>query len=306
MSMGTDVTVIIVVFHNSAKQLIDCYTSLKQSCALAGVESEVMFVLNEGEVPSELTDSVSVLDHRLGNVGYAVAVNLGINEANSPMCLVLNPDVKMKPDTIGVMFKYLRCFDNRDRVLFTAIQFNNSEIQVDAYTRWFTSTGHFIQHRLEKHRLQQLSNQNGLVKVAKIPGSSMLGSKKLLQELGPYDTNFFLYGEDVDMSIRASKSNISMYLVTGAQLEHDASSSQTLHGALVERARADAALRLVEKHKGVLAAYLAAIELTLVTIAGALVATQTSSHSYRIRLERLRVVRNFLRHKMQPPRFRSD
>jgi hypothetical protein len=124
-----------------------------------------------------------------------------------------------------------------------------------------------------------------VIPVKKVSGGALFGDTAALKSLGPFDESFFLYGEDVDLSLRARRSGLPLTLVPNARVLHDAGYSQRTHAPLVERARCDAALRLIHGRWGRVGALAGIAELLPVTLLGML-KQNNSSHSARARAAR--------------------
>ena len=67
-----------------------------------------------------------------------------------------------------------------------------------------------------KYHLGNLDeNENHAVDV--LAGAYMMIKKEVLQTMGGFDENFFMYGEDVDLSYRIQKAGFKNYYFSGSQ-----------------------------------------------------------------------------------------
>lgn len=114
-----------------------------------------------------------VLDNKK-NLGFGEAVNFGVNHSNSDLLLFLNPDAVLYPDTISVLVDNINNFGEKCAL---------------------------IEARQIPFESPKLYNPISM-DVIWCSGCCMLVRKKPFIEVGGFDKNIFLYGEDVDLSWR--------------------------------------------------------------------------------------------------------
>ncbi|MFE0748291.1 glycosyltransferase [Gordonia sp. NPDC058843] len=226
------------------------------------------------------------------NVGFAAAANRCVELARHEWILLLNPDARLGDGALHRLASLAtRDMAAGDRI-YCGWLISGQRVQVDAMMLWISSLSRVVRRAWYRRYLERRSGRDA-VEIQKVSGGACFGSRSTLLALGPYDSRFFLYGEDADMSARARHSGIALMAVPGVHVTHSAASSQASHSALVEAARADAAIRLSAYRLGRVGSYLFRFEFLLVTLLGAVLAARTSSKSARTRLKRLLVMRQW-------------
>jgi len=103
--------------------------------------------------------------------------------------------------------------------------------------------------------------------------------RDVAMELGPFDPQFFLYGEDRDMCRRARKLNIRLLICHQAVAIHEGGVSAKTVPEVVTRGQAAAAVEIASRKFGRPGAVLAAVDLLL---------TSRSSATRKIRFSEIR------------------
>ncbi|SNT30445.1 glycosyltransferase [Rhodococcoides kyotonense] len=283
MTTSATVDVVVVCFESDPDLLRACTDSVQASYRECGIEGSILLVDNASSTPVE--DTIDASNMRVlrmeRNVGFGRAVNHGVANSTADSILMLNPDAALAPDGLA---RFLDAADHHRRSLVGGWLHRDGRVQSDAYMQWNFSISRT--RRREQFASELAGVEEDVVVVEKVCGGALFADRKLLEELGPFDSRFFLYGEDADLSRRASAQGIELLVARRAEIQHIAASSQKSHGRLVERARADAAIRLTSYHCCRLTSYLQRVELALVTLAG-VIAGGASSASRRARVARL-------------------
>lgn len=132
------------------------------------------------------------------NLGFAPAVNQGIDKAENEYIFSLNNDTEVKKGSIKALVDLISSNEKIFSVQAKMLQYNNKELIDDVgdeynLLAWTKKTG-------ENH------NSNEYAEVCEIfsacAGAAMY-KKSLLNEMGAFDSEFFAYMEDVDLAIRS-------------------------------------------------------------------------------------------------------
>ena len=90
---------IIIINYNSTDQLLQCLDSIRR--ALGAFQAEILVVDNASSDNAEnirvLFPAVQLIQNQT-NLGFARAVNQGIQQGKSPYVMLLNPDTLMSDD----------------------------------------------------------------------------------------------------------------------------------------------------------------------------------------------------------------
>lgn len=146
------------------------------------------------------------------NIGFSSGVNLGINEA------------------IALNFKYFFLLNNdallakgSGEELLNALD-NNPSSLISLKVNW---AGKSVGLKYYHPYLGLLSDKKESDSwIPYFTGCALVFSKELIEKVGFFDESFFMYGEDIDFSIRAKQNNFSFILLDKKNwIEHYGSKS---------------------------------------------------------------------------------
>lgn len=149
------------------------------------------------------------IDNTDNNIGYAAAVNKGIRkglESNCDNFLILNPDISLGVDIDSERINDLsKHFD----IAGFAMRQEGRIYYGGEIDRWRMSGG-----LIEKKPISRFQ------KVDFVTGSCMFISKKVVDAIGFFEENYFLYYEDVDYCYRAKKEGLRVGIDSDCLYEH--------------------------------------------------------------------------------------
>jgi len=206
-----------------------------------------------GEYPEPGGDSAArLIVARPGrNTGFAGGVAVGIEslpQDTSGLIWLLNNDAITDRDALRELLATAR--RAHGRALVSSLVLDESTGAV-----WFERP-RFLPWRLEsrhwRFRGQHLPDDVEVGRVVSwrsvpyLPGCSLLIPDQLLRSIGGLDRSFFMYGEDVDLSIRALRLGYGLVLSRRSIVHHRTSSGTS--PAERERMISEASFRLTAKH----------------------------------------------------------
>jgi N-acetylglucosaminyl-diphospho-decaprenol L-rhamnosyltransferase len=290
-----DISIIFVAFRTPESLLNRSIESVIQAASFADVSFEVLIVDN-GELSPPLLHykELRVLGDGT-NVGFGQAVNLAIESATGADILLMNPDSIIEPSGISELMAART--KHQSPGVYGALLLNDGVPQVHAYNVWWSSTHLMLRKSAWRRQLDDWIARREPVPVNRLCGAGLFGAKSDLVPLGPFDDDFFLYGEDVDFSLRAQKAGLATVMVPAAVIHHDAGSSSGAPSSTVERARTDAYFRYAIRHASLPLAYAGRVESIVVALAGSIRPRQTPQ-ARQNRLSRLREIRRWGFHKL--------
>ena len=203
-----DVSIIVVAHNDEA----DLPLSVGSALAQRGVTTETLIVDNDsGDGSREAVERAAGERARLlalpENVGFAAAMNLGIGISSGRYVLALNPDCRLEPDFAAVLTGRL---DRRPDVGFASGRLLRAEGAGLSPTAWLDSTGiyrtatgrHFDRGSGEPADGRYTAEEEvfGASGAAGFYRREALESARIMT--GVFDSDFFLYREDADLSWR--------------------------------------------------------------------------------------------------------
>lgn len=222
---------VIIVNYRVPLFLEQCIISVKK--ALQQLSGEIIVVDNaSGDNSVEHLSSLFPDVHFIRsaeNIGFAKANNLGLSYARGRYVLFLNPDTLVPENTLTHCVSFLQQHHNCGAVGVKMINgfgyylpeskrarptFINSFFKLTGFSSLFPQSGLFNRYALghlpvdEQHAVDVLA------------GAFMMVRKNILDELQGFDTKFFMYGEDVDLSVRIQQLGHTIFYLGDASIIH--------------------------------------------------------------------------------------
>lgn len=198
---------IIIVTFNSEKDIYDCLDSIKQYSDINAEELEIIVVDNNSRQAETMSKEIRnrfghdiLLIKNTQNGGYGQGNNIGIRKATAPIILIMNPDVRlMEPifQTALISFekdKQLSMYGMKQMIspnvpstnTFACTNMMNGYLAT-ILTAISTRTDHYFA------RFMYFS------------GSCFFIRKQMFEEIGLFDEDTFMYGEEDDIHHRMKK-----------------------------------------------------------------------------------------------------
>jgi GT2 family glycosyltransferase len=190
------------------------------------------------------------------NLGFARANNLLAERASGRHLVLLNPDTVVKP---GALAALVACADEHPeagivggRTTFSDGTLNPSSCWARP-TLWSTFclgsglTSLFRRSRLFDPESMGSWQRDSVRRVDLVSGCLLLIRRELWRELGGFDEEFFMYGEDADLCLRAEEAGSHCLVTPRAEIVHLGGASERVRSdKMVSLFRARA--RLYRKH----------------------------------------------------------
>jgi len=222
---------IIIVNWNAGTQLEECLYSIRLAARNGFELLRVVVVDNassDGSAsPLEARELPLTVLRNDTNRGFAAACNQGAQGSQASYVLFLNPDCTLFQDSLDKPIHYLEQPEHAG-VGIAGIQLLHPEGGVSRSCARFPTPGHLISAALGLVHLSPLHfpdhrmtnwNHLGTRQVDHVIGAFMLIRRPLFEQLGGYDERFFVYLEDLDLSLRTAELGFtSVYLASAAAL----------------------------------------------------------------------------------------
>ena len=218
---------VIVVNWNAGDQLRACVDSIaKYGAGLVGK----VIVVDNGSVDGstagieELSNVTLVLAG--SNLGFGKACNLGAKQATSKYLLFLNPDAALYESTLPKCLEYMESPENLN-VGICGAQMLDQNGAISRSCARFPSVMGFFAHAIGLNRFfPRLSHFMGewsheyTRQVDHVIGAFYLIRHNLFKELEGFDERFFVYLEELDLSLRAAFKGWSITYLSEAKAFH--------------------------------------------------------------------------------------
>ncbi len=204
---------VIIVSWNTKKLLKKNLNALFQSTP--GFDFEVFVVDNDScdgsveMVKNEFPQAKLIANNK--NVGFAAANNMAIKQAKGEYILLLNPDMRIFPDTLNKMLSWMEEHPQAGIASCKLVDGNEEIIpHVRRFPRFWEQSAialklpHIFPGILNKYILKNFDYDNE-AEVDSVRGSFFMIRKEVIEELGGLDERYFIWFEEVDYCKQAKK-----------------------------------------------------------------------------------------------------
>ena len=205
-----DLTVIIVNY-NVRYFLEQCLHTVEK--ASRNIEAEIFVVDNNSvdgscEMVKEKFPHVRLIENH-ENLGFSKANNQALALSKAEFCLLLNPDTVVEEDTFEKCIEFMRSHEDAGGLGVHMIDGKGDFLPESkralptpavAFYKVFGLSMLFPRSRIfSRYHLGYL-NREETHEVEVLSGAFMFLRRKALDKTGFLDENFFMYGEDIDLS----------------------------------------------------------------------------------------------------------
>ena len=163
------------------------------------------------------------------NKGFSYANNQAIKQSDSEYVLLLNPDTVVAEDTFSKMLKFMdehpdagglgvKMIDGKGDFLPESKRgLPTPEV---AFYKVTGLSGLFPKTRIFGRYHLGFLDKNNVHQIAVLAGAAMMLRRAALDKSGILDEDFFMYGEDIDLSYRITKAGYKNYYFPGTAIIH--------------------------------------------------------------------------------------
>lgn len=157
------------------------------------------------------------------NLGFGAGNNLGAKEASGEYLLLLNPDIHLVDNSIEKMLDFITKHAEIGALTCLLYQKDAKNLQRHFFGDFQNFAG--ITVKRWKGRNTDLSKEFFYTDM--VTGAALMVKRKLFEEVGGFDQNFFMYIEDDDLCRRMSDLGLKNAVLTTARLIHYEGQSST-------------------------------------------------------------------------------
>ena len=222
---------VIIVNYNVKHFLAQALQSVFQSKTT--FEFEVYVVDNHSvdgsiEMVSEQFPQVHLIASKQ-NLGFSKGNNLAIKQAKGKYILLLNPDTIVKEDTFQKVVDFMEEHPNAGGLGVKMMDGNGRFLpeskrgfptpyvafcKMSGLSKLFPTSKKFNQYHLG------YLDKDETNEVDVLSGAFMLLRKSVIDEVGSLDEDYFMYGEDIDLSYRIKKAGYKNYYFPKTEIIH--------------------------------------------------------------------------------------
>lgn len=213
---------VIIVNYKVKYYLAQCLHSVLK--AMDGIDGEIIVVDNDSQDDSidyarELYPQVTFIENK-ENLGFSCANNIAIRQSKGEYVLLLNPDTIVNEHLLADCITLL---DTHPEIGATGVRMLNENgtfapesrrgvpTPFTAFCKMVGLTSLFPKSRLFGRYYMKYLDEYAATPIDIISGACMFIRKSVLDECGLLDEDFFMYGEDIDLSYRMLKTGKQNY-----------------------------------------------------------------------------------------------
>ena len=236
---------IIIVNYNSKLLLEQCLISVKK--AMTGIDTEIIVIDNNSTdgskeyLPAKFNDVRFIFNSE--NMGFAKACNMGFRNSSGKYILFLNPDTILAITSLTECISFfqthhdagavgVRMLDGKGRFLRESKRGEptpaTSFYKLFGLASLFPASGTFAKY-YQGHLPEKENNP-----VEVLSGAFMMIRREVFEKVNGFDEDFFMYGEDIDLSIRVTRSGYNNYYLGSTSITHLKGGSTTYNNTYVE------------------------------------------------------------------------
>ena len=219
---------VIIVNYNVKYFVEQCLNSLQR--ALEGIESEIFVVDNHSR-----DDSVKYLSRRFRqvniidvnhNLGFSRANNIAIRQSEGEYVLLINPDTFVSEDALSVAVNFMDAHPLAGGLGISMIGVSGNRAMesrrgiptpLTSLLKMLGKTSHYYMSYLPWNKPS---------KIEIISGAFCMLRREALNQVGLLDEDFFMYGEDIDLSFRLLKGGWENWYLPVTMLHYKGESTQ--------------------------------------------------------------------------------
>jgi GT2 family glycosyltransferase len=223
--VGGDQLAVVTVTHNSERDLAELLAGVARH--LPGAQMIVVDCASAdgGVALARSRPGVEVIA-LAENVGFGRACNRGLRDAGRPVTALLNPDVALLDDSLVALAGEAARGDRPERILAPLVLRGDGSRQ---------DTVHPAPCSLPDlvRALVPPAVVPGAAGIALAPwrstaprpvgwavGCALLARTETLRRLGPFDESIFMYGEDMELGLRAAQTGVATWFWPQARVVH--------------------------------------------------------------------------------------
>jgi GT2 family glycosyltransferase len=233
---------VIILNYNVQHFLELCLQSVK--AALVEIDSEIIVVDNNSPDDScrmirQKFPDITLIENKT-NFGFSKGNNIGVAQANGEYICILNPDTVVAEDSFLKVLSFAKAQKNLGAIGCKLIDGRGNYLPESKRNVPVVKVALLkILGKTKQYYANQLTpNETGKVDV--LVGAFMFMKREVYTKINGFDEDYFMYGEDVDLSYRILKLGLDNYYVGDTTILHykgestlkDAKYAERFYGAM--------------------------------------------------------------------------
>ena len=263
---------IVIVNWNTGPLLHQCIRSIYQNPP--GDSYEILVVDNASHdgstdfIPNQYPEIILLSNSE--NLGFARGNNVALEQCTGEYILLLNPDTEVFPEAIDILIDFL---DAHPKAGGASSRLLNPDGSLQASCYPFPTLSRELWRLLHLDRVlvygiydQEKWDLNQTYTVDVTKGAAFMVRKQILDQIGFFDPEYFMYTEEVDLCLRIRQNNWDLYWVPQSKIMHYEGQSTKQVPVEMFLQLYKTKLQFIRKHYGTVAANLYKVILAIISI----------------------------------------
>ncbi|MDO1501206.1 glycosyltransferase family 2 protein [Winogradskyella maritima] len=228
----------VVILNYNVKHFLQlCLQSVE--AGLTDLDAEIIVVDNDSEdgsaeMISKLFPNVKLIETG-ANLGFSKGNNIGVAEAKGEYVCILNPDTMVAEDTFKTL---LEVAESQENLGILGCQLIDGAGHFLPESKRNIPTPSVALKKVAGHSESYYANTvatDGEGEVAILVGAFMLLRKSVYETVGGFDEDYFMYGEDIDLSYKVLQAGFQNYYYGKTTVLHFKGESTVKDGDYAKR-----------------------------------------------------------------------
>jgi GT2 family glycosyltransferase len=222
---------IVIVNYNSKLLLENCLVSIKK--ASEEIKTEIIIVDNNStdgskeQLPSEFPGVKFICNNE--NIGFAKACNLGSKIASGKYILFLNPDTILSETSLTDCISFFESHPDAGAAGVRLMDIQKNFLKESkrglptpstSFYKLFGLSALFPRSKIFSNYYQGHLPEKAINPVDVLSGAFMMIRRHVFEKLNGFDERFFMYGEDIDLSLRILQAGYKNYYLGTISVMH--------------------------------------------------------------------------------------
>jgi GT2 family glycosyltransferase len=221
---------IVIVSWNTRDLLARCLSAVYESSE--GLSFEVIVIDNASQDDSALMlknrfPDVILIENE-ANLGFAIANNIGVDQANGRFILLLNSDAFVHANAVETLVRSMEAMPDTG-ASGCRLYYEDGQLQRTAYsfptvlTELWTAVGLdklFPKSRVFGKYRMTYWDLDDIREVDYVMGACLMLRREALEQTGALDENYFMYSEEVDLCYRLKRAGWKVRFISTASATH--------------------------------------------------------------------------------------
>ncbi len=217
-------TSIIIVNYNTKELTADCIRSVKKYVAPLGYEIIVVDNASaDGSVDylRRLFPGVLVISNDQ-NLGFGYANNIGAAKATGDYLFFLNSDTILLDDIVGRFINFYKQHPDKKIAAVGSLMISPEHTLVNSFGDFTPALKRRVNTPAFKQNAKSIQyiGKNYFAETDIVVGANMFMEKKVFDAFKGFDTNIFLYEEELEFQYRMKKSGLTSFILNEQTIIH--------------------------------------------------------------------------------------